>query len=115
MLTLVPRDEIEYVDDTIEVDVFITGDTFLRGYQVGLRATDGDSERLDVADIYVDETRIDYLFQQLEAFIAIDVERRRLASALLEGDLPIDGGRSHPPWWRTSMIACSEVPDMRGR
>ncbi|MEK6677484.1 MAG: hypothetical protein AABZ47_17760 [Planctomycetota bacterium] len=84
-LTLVARDSIVRAGDAATIDVFISGFTDLRAYQIALDAVGDEAGRLSLEDMMVDSSRPDYVFAGLQAVDAADKSKARLLSALFSG------------------------------
>jgi len=83
LVSIVPAGES---DDGYTFDVYVSRVVDLRGYQVAVEVTGGDSGQLKVEDVRIDPARKDYVFRSLVPFTATDVTGARLAGALLRSD-----------------------------
>ncbi len=84
-LRLVPDQSIATAGNLILVDVFVRPVQNLRGYQVGLVVTGGDSGKLELKDVVIDEGRQAYVFTGIETLHAVDVKSNRMLNALPAG------------------------------
>lgn len=73
--------------DKILVDVLVQGLGDVRGYQVALDVTGGDTGKLEVDDIVIDSGREDYVFAGTESFNATDMRGFRMVNALPAGSV----------------------------
>jgi len=72
---------------TVKVDVFASGLTDLRGYELQLAASGGDSGTLDVTSLSIDQSRTDFVFNGLDNLHAIDSLTHRAVCALATGSV----------------------------
>ena len=84
-ITLVADQSAGRAGDQILVDVFVKGATNLRGYQVALDATGGETGRLQLEDIIIDEGRADYIFEGVNSFNAVNTQSQSMVNALPAG------------------------------
>jgi len=73
------------VGEEVNIDVFITGVTNLRAYQVALDTFGGSAGRLEVTNLRVDTARPDFIFGSNQAVSTVDRNNGRLVAALYSG------------------------------
>lgn len=71
--------------DFIDVDLYVTGVSGLRGYQVAIDVIGAGADQVVLDRISVDRQRPDYAFRNRESMDAGDMVAGRLAVALVEG------------------------------
>jgi len=84
-VTLVPDQRTGAAGDLFLVDVYVSNIDKLRGYQVALDATGGDSGKLVLDDIIINEGHADYVFEGIQSFNATDAAHSRAVNALPAG------------------------------
>lgn len=82
LLTVVPAGEI---DGLHLVDVYVQGATDLRSYQVSLLTGGGESGRLELENVAIDNTRPEYVFANSEIVPATSSINGRLAAVRTDG------------------------------
>jgi len=81
-LSLVPRQQEYERDDIVDVDLFVSGVSDLRGYQVAVDVAVNGRQRLDLVGMSIENDREDYLYRARDRVEAFDASRTRLLSAL---------------------------------
>lgn len=91
ILQVVPREANGQAGGVVTVDVFISGISSLRTYQVALDATGGQGGSLTREDAWIDTDRADYVFGAAEAIKAVDDVHGRIGAVLFDGDMDAIG------------------------
>lgn len=74
----------------VSFDVYLSGASDLRGYQVAVDVTGGDNGKLTLADIHQDVNRADWVFAGQQIVNASDLNGSRVVAALWNGG--VDAG-----------------------
>jgi hypothetical protein len=93
VITLVPSQSTFLSGGTITVDVFVTGVSDLRAYQVSLETLGGDAGRIALDNVRIESPRADFVFAGLQKVDAADSVGARVGSVLFNGsvDVPSTG------------------------
>ncbi len=84
-VTLIPDQRTGAAGDLFLVEVYMGNVDKLRGYQVSLDATGGDSGKLALDDIIIDEGHDGYVFEGIQSFNAVNTSNSRAVNALPAG------------------------------
>jgi hypothetical protein len=83
-ITLVPAQRRVAPGDTVAVDVFVSGVSDLRVYQVTLGVEDGTTGTLTRREVMIDTSRSDYVFRNQQKLDAADQTLGRLGGVLFD-------------------------------
>jgi len=86
-IQVVAREESVEPSGTITVDIFLTGATNVRTYQVAIEALGGDSGTLSRQETWIDADRPDYVFGTAQVIKAVDDVYGRLGAVLFDGSV----------------------------
>ena len=84
-ITLLAKESTRSGETVYEVEVFASDFVDLRGYQVAVDITGGETGTLDLEDVYIDLERKDHVFGGLASYDAVDVGNGRMMCVLSEG------------------------------
>jgi len=84
-ITVVPSATQVQAGQPINVDVFISGVTDLRGYQVAVDVSGGRTGQLSISDMTVDTSRPDFVFGNAQAVNTVDRATGRMLAAMYSG------------------------------
>jgi hypothetical protein len=84
-LTIVPREASGRSGDLFTVDVFLSGATNVRTYQLSIDTAGGRSGSLAREEAYIDADRTDYVFGTQHAIKAVDDVHGRMGAVLFDG------------------------------
>lgn len=73
--------------EPITVDVFVSGVTDLRGFQVALDVTGGRTGQLAISDMVIDTSRADFIFGNAQAVNTVDRSTGRMVAAMYSGGI----------------------------
>jgi len=75
--------------DYVEVDVYVSGSSDLRAYELSVDITGGSGGALNLVDAYIDETRTDYAFYGAgeTTYPVVDLSGGRVANVLQTGSV----------------------------
>lgn len=85
-LSLVPSDDLIFPGephDPIDIEVFLDRASELAGWQVAIEVTGGDAGSLDLANLFIDTTRSDYVFNGFSSFEATALVTGEMGAVLL--------------------------------
>lgn len=83
--TVVPGRTAIQPGEAVNLDVFLSGASNVRSYQLTLSVSGGASGRLTVDDLWVDSQRADYVFGALQKLDAVDRTGARIGAVLMQG------------------------------
>ena len=89
--TLVTSDRSVAAGGEFSVDVYVSGATGLRGYEVSLAATGGRRGSLELVDVAIRSERSDFALNGSASVVTDDLTRGRVAAALYQGET-VDSG-----------------------
>jgi cysteine-rich repeat protein len=84
-LSLVPSQRTAQAGSLISVDVFASGLTGARGYQIALDVAADRLAQAELVGIEINQAHSSYAFGNHEAYGAVDLEKGRAANALVSG------------------------------
>jgi len=84
-ITLVPSQSRAYPGRPVSVDIFVSGMTDLRTFQVPLDVVGGTAGTMAIEDVRIDRARSDYVFGTLQKVDAADQVGKRVGGVLISG------------------------------
>jgi len=92
MLSLAASSDLIQQNDLIDVEVFLDVADDLGGYQLDLQATGGGSGSLDLENMFIDDTRVDYVFFGMNSMESVSSYWGQVGAADLDGaGIPVIG------------------------
>jgi hypothetical protein len=82
--------QVSATSSTLDIDVYVSGVFGVAGFQAGVIARDVNGAELNLAGVFVDDTRADYIFSGLENYPVTDEQFVHLGGVtmLIDVDVP---------------------------